>query len=63
MSSPLRPLPAFAAAACSAVLFVLAYPGMDFWPLAFVALTPLYVAIDGQSLRARLGAMAGVPGR
>jgi apolipoprotein N-acyltransferase len=43
------------------VLYFLAFPGLDVWPLTFVALTPLAVALHGQSPRraAWLGWVAG----
>jgi apolipoprotein N-acyltransferase len=54
-SNALRAPSAFAAAALSSVLAALAYPGpADLWPLAFVAGAPLYVAVQGQTLRRRL---------
>ncbi len=59
-----RPLPvplALGAAILSGVLYWLAFPGVDAWPLAFVAWVPLVVAIDGQAPRraAWLGLAAG----
>lgn len=46
------------------LLSVLAFPGFDLWPLAFVAFVPLVVAIEGQPAgRAfRLGWLAGLSG-
>jgi apolipoprotein N-acyltransferase len=32
-------------------LYFAAFPGVDIWPLAFVALVPLIVALDGQTAR------------
>jgi apolipoprotein N-acyltransferase len=48
------------AVACG-VLYFLAFPGIDLWPLSFVALAPLLVAMHGQSPRraAGLGWLAG----
>jgi apolipoprotein N-acyltransferase len=52
---------AFAAAVLSGLLYWLAFPGEDKWPLAFVAWVPLVVALQGQTaLRATLmGVAAG----
>jgi len=43
------------------VLYFLAFPGIDLWPLSFVALAPLLVAMHGQTARraAGLGWLAG----
>jgi apolipoprotein N-acyltransferase len=43
------------------VLYFLAFPGLDLWPLSFVALVPLFVALEGQTPRraAWLGWIAG----
>jgi apolipoprotein N-acyltransferase len=48
------------AVACG-VLYFLAFPGLDVWPLSFVALAPLLVAVHGQTPRraAWLGWLAG----
>jgi len=44
------PLPwAAAAAALCGVFYFLAFPGLDVWPLGFVALVPLRVAVLGQT--------------
>jgi len=42
-------------------LYFLAFPGLDVWPLSFVALVPLLVALEGQAPRraAFLGWLAG----
>lgn len=40
---------AAALAVLSGVLYFLAFPGIDLWPLAFVALVPLVVALRGQT--------------
>ena len=56
------PLPlALAAATLSGVLYWLAFPGIDLWPVAFVAWVPLIVAVRGQTARAAtlLGWAAG----
>ena len=37
------------------LLYFLAFPGIDLWPLSFVALVPLIVALRGQSPRRALG--------
>ena len=45
-------LPGIWAAACAVlcgVCYFLAFPGIDFWPLGFVALIPLRVALVGQT--------------
>jgi apolipoprotein N-acyltransferase len=59
------PLPAplaFGSAFVSGILYWLAFPGVDLWPLAFVAWVPLIVAMHGQSPRrsALLGWTAGI---
>jgi apolipoprotein N-acyltransferase len=43
------------------LLYFLAFPGLDVWPLTFVALAPLMVALEGQAPRraAWLGWLAG----
>ncbi|HMJ15957.1 MAG TPA: apolipoprotein N-acyltransferase, partial [Polyangiaceae bacterium] len=62
-SEPLIPSAriAYALAALSGVLYFLAFPGMELWPLAFVGLVPLIIALRGQTARraAGLGWMAG----
>ncbi len=55
---PLRMPAAFAAAIFSGLLYWLAFPGVDAWPLAFVAWVPLVVALDGQP--AKRGALLGL---
>ncbi len=52
---------ACALAALTGVLYFLAFPGMDLWPLAFGALAPLLVALEGQTPKRGLllGAIAG----
>jgi apolipoprotein N-acyltransferase len=59
------PLPAplaYAAAVFSGLLYWLAFPGVDAWPLAFVAWVPLILAIHGQPARRAmlLGGAAGL---
>jgi apolipoprotein N-acyltransferase len=52
------PLPARVAyplAVLCGVLYFLAFPGMNLWPLAFVAVAPLVVALRGQTPRRALG--------
>src|ERR1041385_6942176 len=58
---PLAARPAYALAFLSGFLYFLAFPGIDVWPLAFVALTPLIIALKNQSARraAGLGWAAG----
>jgi len=58
----LRPPLAYAGAILSGLLYWLAFPGMEMWPLAFVAWVPLLVAIHGQTARraALLGWTSGV---
>src|SRR6185295_13781396 len=54
-------LPAYGLAILSGLLYFLAFPGIDLWPLSFVALVPLIVALRRQPARraAGLGWMAG----
>jgi apolipoprotein N-acyltransferase len=58
---PLAGRPAAAAAIGCGLLYFLAFPGPDLWPLAFVALVPLIVALEGQTPKraAWLGWLAG----
>jgi apolipoprotein N-acyltransferase len=58
---PLAARPAYALSVGSGLLYFLAFPGIDVWPLALVALAPLIVALRGQSPRraAGLGWAAG----
>jgi apolipoprotein N-acyltransferase len=52
------PLPgkiAYPLAVLCGFLYFLAFPGIDVWPLAFVALVPLIVALRGQTARRALG--------
>jgi apolipoprotein N-acyltransferase len=59
---PLRAPVAFAAAALSGALYWLAFPGVDLWPLTFVAWVPLIVALQRQPVArsAWLGGTAGL---
>jgi apolipoprotein N-acyltransferase len=58
---PLGARVAAALAVLSGVLYFLAFPGLDIWPLGFVALAPLIVALRGQAPRraAWIGWLAG----
>jgi apolipoprotein N-acyltransferase len=52
------PLPAkiaYPLAVLCGFLYFLAFPGVDLWPLSFVALVPLIVALRGQTPRRALG--------
>jgi len=51
----LAALPASALAFLSGFLYFLAFPGIDLWPLSFVALVPLIVALRGQTAKRALG--------
>jgi apolipoprotein N-acyltransferase len=53
---------AYASAVLSGLLYWLAFPGMEVWPLAFVAWVPLLVAMRGQTPRRALtlGWLAGL---
>jgi apolipoprotein N-acyltransferase len=53
---------AYACAAASGLLYWLAFPGVDVWPLAFVAWVPLILALVGQPPRRALllGGLAGL---
>jgi len=54
---PLPAVVAYPAALLTGVLYFLAFPGMDIWPLSFVALVPLSVALRGQ--RPKRGLLLG----
>jgi apolipoprotein N-acyltransferase len=45
---PLPPRIAYPLSFLSGLLYWLAFPGIDIWPLSFVALVPLFVALAGQ---------------
>ncbi len=47
--------PAYGAAVLCGFLYFLAFPGIDIWPLSFVALVPLIVALRGQTQRRAFG--------
>jgi apolipoprotein N-acyltransferase len=59
---PLSAPMAYGGAVVSGVLYWLAFPGMEMWPLAFVAWVPLLVAMQGQTTRRTmlLGWVAGI---
>lgn len=59
---PLSAPIAYGAALLSGLLYWLAFPGIDAWPLAFVAWVPLLVAMRGQTVRRAtlLGWVAGI---
>ncbi|MES1184691.1 MAG: apolipoprotein N-acyltransferase [Myxococcales bacterium] len=46
---PLAPKVAYPLAFASGLLYWVAFPGIDVWPVAFVALVPLFVALAGQT--------------
>jgi apolipoprotein N-acyltransferase len=46
---------AYALAVLCGLLYFVAFPGVDVWPLAFVALAPLVIALRGQTPRRALG--------
>ena len=53
--TPLPAKVAYPLAIACGVLYFLAFPGIDVWPLSFVALVPLIVALRGQTARRALG--------
>ncbi len=59
---PLSTPMAYGAAVASGLLYWLAFPGMEVWPVAFVAWVPLLVAMYGQTPRRAmlLGWVAGI---
>jgi len=59
---PLRAPLAFACAFASGLLYWAAFPGVDVWPLTFVAWVPLFVAMHRQPTRraALLGLVSGL---
>jgi apolipoprotein N-acyltransferase len=59
---PLSAPIAYGGALLSGLLYWLAFPGIDAWPLAFVAWVPLLVAMRGQTVRRAtlLGWVAGI---
>lgn len=52
---PLRKRTAHALAFVSGLLYFLAFPGIEVWPLAFICLVPLVIALRGQRPRAAAG--------
>lgn len=46
---------AIALSVLSGLLYFLAFPGIGLWPIAFFALVPLMVALEGRALRPALG--------
>ena len=46
---PLPPRVAYPLAFLSGLLYWVAFPGIDVWPVSFVALVPLFVALAGQT--------------
>jgi apolipoprotein N-acyltransferase len=46
---PLPPKLAYPLAFVSGLLYWVAFPGIDLWPVSFVALVPLFVALAGQT--------------
>ncbi len=58
---PLRASLAYSGAVLSGLLYWLSFPGVDLWPLAFVAFVPLWIALRGQTPRRALwlGVTAG----
>lgn len=61
VATPLPAKVAYPLATLCGLLYFVAFPGVDVWPLSFVALVPLIVALRGQRPRraAGLGWMAG----
>jgi len=53
---------AYGLAALTGVLYFVGYPGVDIWPLSFVALVPLIIALRGQKTKrcTGLGWVAGM---
>lgn len=50
-SGVLRSPAAYACAVTSGLVYFVAFPGVDIWPLAFIAFVPLIVALNGQRPR------------
>src|SRR5271170_3179665 len=55
LPAPLPARVAYPLAVLCGFLYFLAFPGMNLWPLAFVAIAPLIVALRGQAPRRALG--------
>ncbi len=49
LKPPLPPKLAYPLAFVSGLLYFVAFPGIDVWPVSFVALVPLFVALAGQT--------------
>ncbi|MBN1607533.1 MAG: apolipoprotein N-acyltransferase [Polyangiaceae bacterium] len=58
---PIRAPVAYALAVATGLLYFLSFPGLDLWPLAFITLVPLRLALEGQTVRraTALGWVAG----
>jgi apolipoprotein N-acyltransferase len=54
-ASPLPAKIAYPLAFLTGFLYFLAFPGVDIWPLSFVALAPLIIALRGQKTRRATG--------
>ena len=48
-------LPSLGLAIATGILYALGQPGWNAWPLAFVCGVPLFAAVSGRRLAARLG--------
>lgn len=59
---PLGKRQAYGLALTSGVLYFLGFPGIDLWPVSFVALVPLILALEGQTTKrcTGLGWVAGM---
>jgi apolipoprotein N-acyltransferase len=55
LSFPIPRLPAIGCSILSGLLYWLAFPGKDVWPLAFVAFLPLLLAMHGRTPKGALG--------
>jgi len=58
---PLDAAPAYGLAALTGMMMVVAFAGVDIWPLAFITWVPFILAVRGQSVKraTALGAVAG----
>jgi len=60
-AAPWQPVPilggkaAYGFAFLTGFLYFLSFPGIDIWPLSFIALAPLIIALRGQSVRRATG--------
>ncbi len=52
---PLSGKVAYGLAALSGLIYFLGFPGVDLWPLSFIALVPLILALRGQTTRRCVG--------